>query len=33
MIKKTTNSFDNLRIDETNIDGILEATLEQFLCI
>ena len=31
--QKTSNSLDNLRVNETNVDGAPEATLEQVLCI
>lgn len=31
--QKTSNHLDNLYIDKANMDGALEASLEQFSCI
>ena len=32
-IQKTSDSLGNLRVDETNVDGALEAIPEVILCI
>ena len=31
--EKTSDSLDNLRVEEINMDGGLEATLKRVLCI